>query len=139
MSYDAIPIEAEHIVTLQVLREALAYLERLPPHPKTREQIMKLRDHLENPARRATRERLKQASMHLRGCNFTPSGTPIVQAEIDGKVLTLTAPVLKSSGGMREVGHLILDRLRYGEVIDLDYDLSAEVKVPRLQQPPDPA
>jgi hypothetical protein len=112
-------LEAEYLRTMALLKEVLDYLLRLPPHPMTRSLADKLHEHLDHPVRQLQSEQLARTMSELNGCNFTPAGLPIIRAVLNGTELKLTAPLLHSSGGSREMGPVVLGYLKKGERIEL--------------------
>lgn len=79
----------KHRATLEMLRETLGYLERLPPVPVTRSFCAKLRAHLEEPAHRL----VEQSRRELFGRGpFTAAGLPLLEASVVGDVLRIKLP-----------------------------------------------
>ena len=90
----------EQLASLNLLREALNYLERLPAHPMTYAMALKIRNHLSNPQTLAQERRLHEVeaaekfSRHGQSGNFgfTDEGLPTLSASLVGGVLTLKSP-----------------------------------------------
>ena len=90
----------EQLASLNLLREALNYLERLPAHPMTYAMALKIRNHLSNPQTLAQERRLHEVeaaekfSRHGHSGNFafTDEGLPTLSASLMGGVLTLKSP-----------------------------------------------
>lgn len=79
----------KHRATLEMLRETLAYLERLPPVPVTKDFCRKLREHLEQPTQRL----VAMGRRELHGIGpFTPAGLPMLEASLVDDVLTVGLP-----------------------------------------------
>lgn len=78
----------KHRATLDVLRETLAYLERLPPVPITKEFCARLRAHLDEPTQRL----ISKGQRELYGALWTPVGLPVLRASVVGDILTIDVP-----------------------------------------------
>lgn len=79
----------KHRATLEMLRETLTYLERLPPVPVTKEFCRKLHAHLEEPTQRL----VATGRRELHGIGpFTPAGLPMLEASLVDDVLTVGLP-----------------------------------------------
>lgn len=113
-------LEEEYLATIALLEEARDYLLRLPPHPMTRSLARKLHEHVAHPVKKLQREELARAATEVGGCNYTPAGLPVIRAVVNGAVLRLRAPMLRSSGGWREFGPVVLRHLKNGERIRLE-------------------
>lgn len=74
--------DEQHADTLNLLREALEYLERLPTVPLTRELCRRVQHHLDEPLARLLEEkRLNEGQLRGAGA-FTPAGLPVVLARV---------------------------------------------------------
>jgi hypothetical protein len=90
----------EHLASLDLLREVLNYLERLPAHPMTYAMALKIRNHLSHPQTLAQERRLHevQAAETFSRCGqsaqfgFTHEGLPTLSASVFDGVLALTSP-----------------------------------------------
>ena len=90
----------EQLASLNLLREALNYLERLPAHPMTYAMALKIRNHLNNPQTLALERRhheveaAEKFSRHGHSANFgfTNEGIPTLTASLLDGVLTLKSP-----------------------------------------------
>jgi hypothetical protein len=90
----------EQLASLNLLREALNYLERLPAHPMTYAVALKIRNHLSNPQTLALERRLHEVeaaekfSRHGHSANFgfTNEGLPTLTASLLDGVLALKSP-----------------------------------------------
>jgi hypothetical protein len=81
--------DEKHRATLDMLRETLAYLERLPPVPVTKEFCRRLRAHLEEPTQRL----VSGGRRELHGIGpFTVVGLPLLEASVVDDVLTVGLP-----------------------------------------------
>lgn len=78
----------KHRATLDMLRDTLAYLERLPPVPVTREFCARLREHLAEPTQRL----VSQGRRELYGDCFTAVGLPVLEASVVDDILTVGVP-----------------------------------------------
>lgn len=79
----------KHRASLDMLRETLAYLERLPPVPVTKEFCRRLRDHLEEPTQRL----VARGRRELHGIGpFTAVGIPLLEASVVDDALTVGLP-----------------------------------------------
>jgi hypothetical protein len=119
----------EHLTTLEVLRETLNYLQRLPAHPMTAAMARKVAAHLADPGR-AMRERfvteqadaLKRDRLRLRGGAYTPAGIPVIEAELCERKLIIRSPHALLGEPMhlpKDFGQKILRRLADGETLEL--------------------
>ena len=79
----------KHRATLEMLRETLAYLERLPPVPVTKAFCMRLRDHLDEPTQRLVA--MGRRELYGRG-PYSAAGIPLLQASVVDDVLTVSLP-----------------------------------------------
>jgi len=90
----------EHLASLNLLREALNYLERLPAHPMTYAMALKIRGHLNNPQTRTLERRLHEEEVaekfarqgHSGHFGFTSHGLPTLSANLLDGVLSLQSP-----------------------------------------------
>ncbi|MFC7411540.1 hypothetical protein [Hydrogenophaga atypica] len=90
----------EQLASLNLLREALNYLERLPAHPMTYAMALKIRNHLNNPQTLALERRhheveaAEKFSRHGHSANFgfTNEGIPTLTASLLDGVLALKSP-----------------------------------------------
>ena len=90
----------EQLASLNLLREALNYLERLPAHPMTYAMALKIRNHLNNPLTLALERRhheveaAEKFSRHGHSANFgfTNEGIPTLTASLLDGVLALKSP-----------------------------------------------
>ncbi|GAB3645057.1 hypothetical protein [Ramlibacter alkalitolerans] len=78
----------KHRATLDMLRESLEYLERLPPVPLTREFCARIRVHLEEPTQRLVSR--SQRELHCEA--FSPVGRPLVEVSVVDEQLTIQLP-----------------------------------------------
>ena len=79
----------------ELLQEVMDYLLRLPHVLPTAALARKVKAHLDQPERRAAEIRASEEARlaGLRhGCNFTPIGLPVIEAEVDGDRLRLWTP-----------------------------------------------
>lgn len=79
----------------ELLQEVMAYLLRLPAVPTTVALARKVKDHLDQPDRKAAELRASEEARRAglrHGCNFTPVGLPVIEAEVDGDHLRLWTP-----------------------------------------------
>lgn len=60
-------LEAEYLATVSILKVALDYLVRLPPHPMTRSLANQIQTHLDEPSRRVDLERRMRARPNSTG------------------------------------------------------------------------
>ena len=79
----------KHRASLEMLRETLAYLERLPPVPVTKEFCRRLRKHLEDPTQRLVA--LGRRELYGAG-PFTAVGMPLLEASVVDDALTAVLP-----------------------------------------------
>ncbi len=77
--------EDRHRETIEVLNEALAYLERLPVVPATRHMSQKIREHLDQPMMRLIAQRKRE----LFGQRWLEAGLPLLEASIKSNMLTV--------------------------------------------------
>ena len=84
-----------HQTTLDLLKEVVDYLDRLPKHPMTYSVLQKVRFHLDNPRAKAQEVRLAMLSKEqvmnakvksgngFKGASqYTPTGLPIISASL---------------------------------------------------------
>jgi hypothetical protein len=116
----------DYLVTLDLLRETVEYLYRLPRHPMTAALARKVAAHLDDPCRAARAELLaaeaenrRRDGLALFGANYTPAGIPVISAQLFERELKLTSPELGDPRHGKEISRLVLDRLRSGETIAL--------------------
>ena len=91
----------EQLASLNLLREALNYLERLPAHPMTYAMALKIRNHLNNPQTLALERRHHEVEAaekfsrhgHSGNFGFTNEGLPTLTASLLDGVLALKSPV----------------------------------------------
>lgn len=89
----------KHRATLEMLRETLEYLERLPPVPVTREFCSRLRAHLDEPTQRL----LASGRRELHGVGpYTVAGIPLLEASVVDEVLTVALPTDLHSNEARQ-------------------------------------
>lgn len=94
-----------YLATENLLREALDYLQRLPPVPVTRDMAQRIATHLADPSLALARERAKVAQdcAERDRCAqegvlaFLPSGAPYLHASLVGRTLTLSHPTFDTS------------------------------------------
>lgn len=103
----------KHRATLEVLRETLAYLERLPPVPVTKEFCKRLRAHLEEPTQRLVA--MGSRELHGRG-PYTPVGLPLLQASVVDDSLTVGLPDGLNASSREECLKLLVLALASGPV-----------------------
>lgn len=90
----------EQLASLNLLREALNYLERLPAHPMTYAMALKIRNHLNNPQTLALERRHHEVEAaekfsrhgHSGNFGFTNEGLPTLTASLLDGVLALKSP-----------------------------------------------
>jgi hypothetical protein len=82
--------DEQHRATLEVLRETLDYLERLPKVPVTRELCARVQAHLDDPTHRL----VARVHRELHGSAVTSAGLPLLDACVKENVLTLQLPHL---------------------------------------------
>lgn len=79
----------KHRATLEMLRETLAYLERFPPVPVTKDFCKRIREHLEEPTQRLVARGRRE--LHGRG-PYTAVGMPLLEASVVDDALTVSLP-----------------------------------------------
>lgn len=80
--------DEKHRATLEVLRETLAYLERLPKVPVTRELCASVQMHLDQPTNRL----VAGVRREMHGTAITSVGMPVLDASVLDNVLRLKLP-----------------------------------------------
>lgn len=81
--------DQKHRATLDLLRETLSFLERMPKAPVTREFCARLQAHLDEPTQRL----VATVQRELRGTGpFTPAGVPLLEASLIDRSLTIGLP-----------------------------------------------
>lgn len=78
----------KHRATLEMLRQVLDYLERLPPVPITKAFCAELRQHLNEPTQRL----LENSRRELHGVFYTTTGIPLLLAMVADDALKLKVP-----------------------------------------------
>lgn len=102
----------KHRETLEVLRETLDYLQRMPPHPMTKAFCARLQAHLDEPTQRL----VAQGQRELHGRMWTPVGLPLLEASLAGETLTIQVPD-NMTGNMRKWAIQELgERLKAGQL-----------------------
>lgn len=103
----------KHRATLDMLRETLAYLERLPPVPVTKEFCRRLQAHLEEPTQRLVATGRRE--LHGMG-PYTAVGFPLLEASVVDDVLTVGLPDRLSLESREECLSLLVLALTKGPV-----------------------
>jgi hypothetical protein len=103
----------KHRATLEMLRETLAYLERLPPVPVTKDFCRRLRGHLEDPTQRLVA--MGRRELHGRG-PYTPVGLPLLEASVVDDSLTVGLPAGMDAETREECVELLVEALTKGPV-----------------------
>lgn len=80
--------DEKHRATLEVLRETLDYLERLPKVPVTRELCARVKMHLDQPTYRL----IAGVRREMHGTAITSVGLPVLDASVLDDVLRLKLP-----------------------------------------------
>ena len=83
----ALSDDKKHEASLLLLREVAEYLGRLPPVPLTRELCSKVLEHLNEPTHRLIEH---EARSRRRGEAFNGAGLPLIAAEVQGEVVTIS-------------------------------------------------
>jgi len=81
--------DEKHKATLDLLREVAEFLDRLPPVPVTRDMILKVRAHLEEPTQSMVEHVEKERKTRRRGEIFTPVGLPLLAVEMREQLVTV--------------------------------------------------
>lgn len=99
--------DERHAATLEVLREALDFLQRLPNVPVTREFCSKLQAHLDDPTNRL----IARVEPELLGQARNAAGLPLLECSVIGNRVTVRVPdSVKGTmrvASVREVSHLV--------------------------------
>lgn len=107
----------------ELLQEVLDFLLRMPATYPTLSMARKVKERIEDPARQAA---LKKVARDARlagirsGLNFSPSGAPVIEAELDGDMLRLyTLDIFKTESEKAEWSRMLMKRLQNIETIKL--------------------
>lgn len=107
----------------QLFEEVLGYLLRLPAVPTTVAMARKIKERVEDPARKAMERRAVEAarvSALRHGVNYVPSGLPVIEAEVDADILRLWTPSGAALGHIKdEWPQILVRRLQKIETITL--------------------
>jgi hypothetical protein len=107
----------------ELLGEVLDYLLRMPVTHPTLSIARKVKERIEDPTRRAAQLKATRdaRTAGLRsGLNFSPSGAPVIEAELDGDVLRLWTPdIFKTESEKAEWNRMLIKRLQNTETLQL--------------------
>lgn len=103
--------DEQHAHSLAMLREVRDYIASWPPHPMSRAMIKRIDEHLADPLRGLVARTVPVRA----GGSYTPTGVPVLSAELVGAKLTVQVP----QEGMGLSDRELLARLRAGETFDL--------------------